>query len=86
MGFLSNKIWVRIFLGHPVLPACSSPARAIVLTYTQPLHCRNGEIADRIRSALADNGTLQVVSLAKAFKQTFLPTRVASTLPNKFLK
>jgi len=21
MGFLSNKIWVRIFLGHPVLPA-----------------------------------------------------------------
>jgi len=22
MGFLSNKIWVRIFLGHPVFDVC----------------------------------------------------------------
>jgi len=45
MGFLSNKIWVRIFLGHPVIAlyvqfACQFGLTGITLHLRSPLHCR----------------------------------------------
>ena len=44
MGFLSNKIWVRIFLGHPVLvPICKN---------------KNGDVSDTGDNRLVSLATI----------------------------
>jgi len=37
MGFLSNKIWVRIFLGHPTIMLHNNLLRPVLTTWKNPL-------------------------------------------------